>query len=189
MAEATPTDGDCGVYAAAKRINEELFENKYDLSDMPTVRRRLCNEAEEWIKQQTEEKQSSIFFQLMETAITNNAEMDFPALTKQNLPEIMSHFSSSPVYVDHMLLHCMCRANNCRAIFWTFNQDDIPERSYRADQQPDQTSLLKNNCKIHLLHAPTKSVWTPESTTVTWQQQNIAKIANHWLILRPTEDP
>ena len=189
MAEATPTDGDCGVYAAAKRINEELFENKYDLSDMPTVRRRLCKEAEEWIKQQTEEKQSSIFFQLMETAITNNADMDFEALTKQNLPEIMSHFSSSPVYVDHMLLHCMCRANNCRAIFWTFNQDDIPERSYRADQQPDQTSLLKNNCKIHLLHAPTKSVWTPESTTVTWQQQNIAKIANHWLILRPTEDP
>ena len=62
-------------------------------------------------------------------------------------------------------------------------------RSYRADQQPDQTNPLKNNCKIHLLHAPTKSVWAPESTTVTWQQQNIAKIANHWLILRPTKDP
>ena len=189
MAEATPTDGDCGVYAAAKRINEELFENKYDLSNMPNVRHRLCDDAEEWIKQRTEEEQDSIFFQLMETAMSNKADMDFVALTRQNLPEIMSHFSSSPVYVDHMLLHCMCRANNCRAIFWTFNQDDIPERSYRADQQPDQTSLLKNNCKIHLLHAPTKSVWTPESTTVTWQQQNIAKIANHWLILRPTEDP
>ena len=189
MAEATPTDGDCGVYAAAKRINEELFEKKYDLSDMPTVRRRLCNEAEEWIKQQTEEEQICLFWQLVETARLNKATMNYEALTIQDLPEVMSHFSSSPVYVDHMLLHCMCRANNCRAIFWTFNQDDIPERSYRADQQPDQTSLLKNNCKIHLLHAPTKSVWTPESTTVTWQQQNIAKIANHWLILRPTEDP
>ena len=189
MAEATPTNGDCGVYAAAKRINEELFENKYDLSNMPNVRHRLCEDAEEWIKQRTEEEQDSIFYQLMETAMSNKADMDFVALTRQNLPEVMSHFSSSPVYVDHMLLHCMCRANNCRAIFWTFNQNDIPERSYRADQQPDQTSLLKNNCKIHLLHAPTKSVWTPESTTVTWQQQNIAKIANHWLILRPTEDP
>ena len=83
----------------------------------------------------------------------------------------------------------MCRANHCRAIFWTFNQSDIPERSYREDQQPDLANPLKNNCKIHMLHAPTKSVRTPESTTVTWQQQNIAKIANHWLILRPTEDP
>ena len=189
MAEATPTDGDCGVYAAAKRINEELFENKYDLSDMPTVRRRLCNEAEEWIKQQTEEEQICLFWQLVETARLNKAKMNYEALTIQDLPEVMSHFSSSPVYVDHMLLHCMCRANNCRAIIWTFNQSDIPERSYREDQQPDLANPLKNTCKIHLLHAPTKSVWTPESTTVTWQQQNIAKIANHWLILRPTEDP